>query len=138
MPTIFIKTDHDLFSYDLAPGADLQVLLPLLAEDLGEPEDNIQLFLHGNRLYPGTALIRDQTYEVSIVPVEHLLLRASYRFGEWQVEQIHMDTEERIPLSRTASGRYQIRHSEQLRYHCDLASFSLIEFLPGDHVLKFD
>lgn len=156
MPTIFITTEHDSLSYDVSPGADLCPLLPLLAEDLGEAEDVIRLYLHGNRVYPGTALINGQTYELVIARVEHILLRAKQRGEEWYVEQVPFDTEEPLPLSRCHSGRYSIRHNEELRYVCDTASFAAvmekkglldptrdeiehfmadhIEFLPGDFV----
>lgn len=156
MPTIFITTEHDSLSYDVSPGADLRPLLPLLAEDLGEAEDVIRLYLHGNRVYPGTPLINGQTYELVIARVERILLRAKQRGEEWYVEQMPFDTEEPLPLSRCHSGRYSIRHSEEIRYVCDMASFATvlkergqidptrddverfmadhIEFLPGDFV----
>lgn len=156
MITIFIKTAYDLLSYDLAPGADIQALLPLLVEDLGEPEDSIQLFLHGNRLYPGTSFIHAQTYELVIATVEHIMLYAKQLSQGWHIEQISLDSALSEPLTRYGSRRYQIRHSEELRYQYDIPSFvsvmklrgysnpthadveqfvmDHVEFLPGDYV----
>lgn len=159
MPTIFIKTDDDQLSYDLAPGADIQPLLPLLAEDLGEPEDRIQLFLHGNRQYPGTPLIHGQTYEWAMATLEDILLYAKQRGEDWYVEQVPFDSDEAVALTRYGSRRYQIRHSEELRYQYDVPSFvsvmksrghsnptqgdveqfviDHVEFLPGDYLAPY-
>lgn len=156
MITIFIKTEYDLLCYDLVPGADIQALLPLLVEDLGESEDRIQLFLHGNRLYPGTSFIHAQTYELVIVSVEHILLYAKQLSQDWHIEQISLDSASSESLTRYGSRGYQIRHSEELRYQYDVPSFvsvmkshddsnptnaevdqfvmDHVEFLPGDYV----
>lgn len=158
MPTIFVNTDNDRLTYDLAPGADIQSVLPLLVEDIGETEDVLQLYLNGNRIYPGMPLINGQTYELVIASVERILLRAKQRGEEWYVEQMPFDSDEPLELTRHGKGRYQIRHSEELRYVYDEPSFVAImkekgyhhpipleveqfmmdhiQFLPGDYIMS--
>lgn len=153
MPVISIQTEQFQQSYHLSPDATLRDLIPLVAEELGEADDTIQLHLHGNRIYPETPLIPEQTYDVTIVPVERILLRARKQGNEWCVEQANG-----MKLTQCANKacKYQIRHSEELRYYYMVQSFSAwmtqlgfasptleeverfvesrVEFLPGDYV----